>query len=66
MITGMEKSSSNKTHAVTPPSEKNEESQTRKNDCNYRSVIGLLKFLTNQRAPGCNARFISARNSELI
>ena len=47
MVPGMDKSSTNPTLKVKPPAAKNEVDQARKNDFNYRSVIGLLNFLRN-------------------
>ena len=46
MIPGIDKSSSKSTPAVKPPLSKNEGAQVRKNNFNYRSVIGSLNFLT--------------------
>ena len=47
----MDKSSANPTPAFKPTPEKKEGDQARKNDFNYRSVIGLLRFLTNSTHP---------------
>ena len=47
----MGKSSANPTPTVKPSLEKNEGSKARENDFKYRSVIGLLNFLTNSIRP---------------
>ena len=52
----MDKSSEKTTPVVKPPLEKNEGAQERKNDFNYRSVIGSLNFLTNSKRP--EAQFV--------
>ena len=59
MIPGIYKSIHNTNPAVKPPPAINEESQTRKNDFNYRSVIGSLNFLTNSALP--EAQFVVQR-----
>ena len=51
MIPGMNKTSDNPTPVVKPPLAKHKGSQSRKNDFNYKSVIGLLDFLTNSTRP---------------
>ena len=51
MIPGMDKYSDKHTPSVKPPLDKNEGAQSRKNDFNYRSVIGSLNFLTNSTCP---------------
>ena len=47
----MGKSSAKSSPVVKPPLGKNEVNQARKNDFNYRSVIGLLNSLTNSTRP---------------
>ena len=51
MIPVMYKSSARTTPMVKPPLAKKEGSQARKNDFNYRSVNGLLNFLTKFNSP---------------
>ena len=56
MIPGMYKSNYNLTPVVKPSQAKNEGSQPRKNDFNYRSVIVSLNLLTKSKRP--EAQFV--------
>ena len=51
IIPGMDKSRSKTTTTIKPSSAKNEGYQARKNDFNYKSVIGLLNFPTDSNRP---------------
>ena len=51
LIPGMDKSSANPNTAVKPPQAKNEVTQPRINDLNYRSVIISLNYLTKSTCP---------------